>query len=189
MTQEKTQSAQDLELSRRKSLGKLLRKYRTDAKMSMRVLSQSLGHSYSIVAHWENATHRVPSHELDRLEVILDIPKNELKMFRAAPGVLSSENRPTGRRMMVGLNQRLRQIRAFYKYTTDDMAAVLDMKRSQYSRVENDQAMLTVHQFMRLYVSLAIPYEQLFGHEPLRLPPGPTEPCTSEIGVEALAEL
>lgn len=174
-------------MTRREALGKLLRKYRLEKEMSMRVLSQSLGYAYSIVAHWENATHRVPAHELDRLEVVLDIPKIELKMFRTAPGVLTGENKPYGRRMMPGLNQRMRQIRAFYKYTTDDMAAVLDMKRSQYSRVETGQAMLTVFQFMRLYTSLGIRYEQLFGHEPLRLPPGPKEPCTSEIGEEAVA--
>ena len=163
----------ELEQKMRLNLGKIILKYRKAQDISQLVLSHSLGFMYNVVQHWENATHRIPKAQLERMHLILHIPKTTLGVYFHAPGVLVEEEKykPTQSRIITGLAERMKMIRAFHEYTIDDMALVLDMKRSQYGRVEMGQANLTHQQISLMRRILNIPYDQIYGDVPVMLPP------------------
>ena len=163
----------EFEHKMRLNLGRIILKYRKTQSLSQLVLSHSLGFGYNVVQHWENATHRIPKAQLERMHKLLNIPNTVLEAYYNSLNVLIQEDkyRPTLSRIMAGLAERMKMIRQFHGYTIDDMALVLDMKRSAYGRVETSQANLTHHQISLMRRIMNIPYDQIYGDVPVVLPP------------------
>jgi transcriptional regulator with XRE-family HTH domain len=166
---------QGLSMSQRKRqvLGRLLAKFRKKAGKSQMMLSQELGYNYAVVTHWENGTHRVPRKNLLEVQALLQIPGSQVKAFIDDAEVVVADHlhKPTGTRLIEGLGERMRMIRRHLELSTDDMATLMDMARTQYNRVELGRSNLTLSQMQTAKRLLHVTYEQLLGEEPLLLLP------------------
>jgi transcriptional regulator with XRE-family HTH domain len=159
-----------LSKKRQLALGSILCRARKACELSQMELSRQLGYQYSIVSHWENGTQRIPRARLLELQQMLGLSLKELKSYLKDPSVVADEVNPTGSRVIPGLGERLKMLRAHFCYSTTDMALLLDMARTQYNRIENGLNNLTLQQLMTVHQTMKIPYDQILGQKPLLLP-------------------